>query len=278
MSRTPLREPEQGPAVANPVANPVAGTGEARRAARPGPVRDALLRDALMVALTALTGATDAIAFTSLGGVFTSVMTGNMVLLGMGVGRGEFAIFRHAGLALVSYIVGTTVGTHLVGPKRSDDGIWPRGLTRALVVEFLLFAGVSVLWWSAGSRPHGSVQSVLLVTSALALGLQSSAVLRLDVPGLSTTYLTGTLTTLVQVLASTRRLRGARRSGLILLALVTGAALGALLAKRAPMTAPLVWLVILGGVIGLASVRLAGRPRPPADPPVPARPIAAGDG
>ncbi|HEX5292883.1 MAG TPA: DUF1275 family protein, partial [Streptosporangiaceae bacterium] len=47
----------------------------------------ATLRDALMVALTLVTGATDAVAFTRLGNVFTSVMTGNMVLLGVAVGR-----------------------------------------------------------------------------------------------------------------------------------------------------------------------------------------------
>lgn len=263
MPSTPVRDPDQEPGPAPAAVSPPGRSGA-------GPRRDVLVRDALMVALTALTGATDAIAFTSLGGVFTSVMTGNMVLLGMGIGQGEFAIFRHAGLALVSFIAGSTVGTHVAGPARPDDGIWPRGLTRALAVELVLFAGVAVMWWSAGSHPEGSLQSVLLVTSALALGLQSSAVLRLNVPGLSTTYLTGTLTTLVQALASTRRLRGAGRSTCILLALVVGALVGALLAQRAPMTAPLVWLVILGGVIGVGSVRLTGRPRPGS--PVPSAP------
>ena len=39
--------------------------------------------------LTFLTGCADAIGFLALGGAFASVMTGNMVLLGLSAGRGD---------------------------------------------------------------------------------------------------------------------------------------------------------------------------------------------
>jgi uncharacterized membrane protein YoaK (UPF0700 family) len=221
--------------------------------ARPAHAR---LRDRLVIALALVSGATDAIAFVSLGGVFTSVMTGNMVLLGMGVGRGEAAVLEHTGIALVAFIAGTVLGARIAGAPRSDDPVWPRRLTVALTAEFGLFLVAAVCWWAVGSKPHGAMQNVLLTVDALALGVQSSAVLRLNVSGLSTTYLTGTLTTLVQSLTTNRRTAKSARPLGLLLALIVGAALGAVLAVRCPAAAPLVALVILPGVALTALVAM----------------------
>jgi uncharacterized membrane protein YoaK (UPF0700 family) len=81
-------------------------------------------------------------------------------------------------------------------------------------------------------------------------------VLRLNVSGLSTTYLTGTLTTLVQSLTTTRRLKGGGRSLCLLLALVCGAAIGAALAVQVPAAAPAVPLLVLPVVIGVAELKI----------------------
>lgn len=213
----------------------------------------ARLRDRLVIALTVVTGATDAIAFVSLGGVFTSVMTGNMVLLGMGIGRGETALLEHTGIALVAFIAGTVLGARIAGAPRSGDPVWPHRLTVALIAEFGLFLAAAVCWWAVGSQPRGAVQSVLLMADALALGVQSSAVLRLNVSGLSTTYLTGTLTTLIQSLITKGRTATSTRSLSVLFALIAGAALGAVLAVHCPPAAPLVALVVLPAVALSAS-------------------------
>jgi uncharacterized membrane protein YoaK (UPF0700 family) len=228
-------------------------TGTTAAAARTAQART---RDALMVALTLVTGATDAVAFTRLGNVFTSVMTGNMVLLGVAVGRGELSVLEHTGLAVASFIIGTVAGAHIAGSPRADDPLWPRPLSRALGVELAIFAAVAIGWWASGSHPAGVTQSAELAASALALGIQSSAVLRLNVSGLSTTYLTGTLTTLVQTLTTTRRLKGAGRSLCLLTALIAGAAIGALLAVRVPPAAPVVPMLILTAVIGVAEFKI----------------------
>ena len=87
-------------------------------------IAHARLRDRLVIALALVTGATDAIAFVRLGGVFTSVMTGNMVLLGMGVGRGQAALLEHTGIALAAFIAGTVLGARIAGAPRSDDPVW----------------------------------------------------------------------------------------------------------------------------------------------------------
>jgi uncharacterized membrane protein YoaK (UPF0700 family) len=213
-------------------------------------------RDALMIALTLVTGATDAVAFTRLGSVFTSVMTGNMVLLGIDVGRGELSALEHTGLAVLSFIIGTVAGARIAGRPRADDPVWPRPLSRALGVELAIFAAVAIDWWASGSHPTGVMQSAALAASALALGIQSSAVLRLNVSGLSTTYLTGTLTTLVQTLTTTRRLKGGGRSLCLLTALIAGAAIGTLLAIRVPPAAPFVSLLILSTVIVTAEIKI----------------------
>ncbi|NUR61828.1 MAG: DUF1275 domain-containing protein [Catenulispora sp.] len=225
---------------------------ELRRAAH------ARLRDRLVVALAFVTGATDAIGFVSLGGVFTSVMTGNMVLLGMGVGRGKLALLEHTGVALAAFITGTILGARVAQAPQPNDPIWPRRLTLALLAEFALFLAAALCWWTVGSHPHGTIQSLLLATDALALGLQSSAVLRLNVSGLSTTYLTGTLTTLIQSRTTKRHTAADVRSAFLLLALITGAALGTALALHCPAAAPLVALVVLPVVIVGAELGMRG--------------------
>jgi uncharacterized membrane protein YoaK (UPF0700 family) len=226
-----------------PIAPPLAAGAHAR------------LRDTLAIVLTVLTGATDAVAFVRLGNVFTSVMTGNMVLLGMAIGRGELTVLEHTGVAVAAFIAGTVIGAHVAGSPRDDDGVWPRRLTVALAAELGIFVAVAAGWWASGSHPAGQAQSLLLAASALALGVQSSAILRLKVSGLSTTYLTGTLTTLIQTLTTTRRLKGSGRSLCLLIALIAGAGLGALLAVQLPPAAPLVPLIILTAVIAIAEAR-----------------------
>ncbi len=62
--------------------------------------------DALVAILAATAGATDAISFLALGGVFSSVMTANLVLLGLGAGQQNGPLTLRAGAALTGYIVG----------------------------------------------------------------------------------------------------------------------------------------------------------------------------
>jgi uncharacterized membrane protein YoaK (UPF0700 family) len=215
----------------------------------------ARIRDVLTIALTLVTGATDAVAFLRLGSVFTSVMTGNMVLLGIAVGRGDLGALEHTGLAVLAFILGTVAGARIAGRPRADDPVWPRPISRALCVELAIFTAVAICWWAGHSHPAGVLQSVELGASALALGIQSSAILRLNVSGLSTTYLTGTLTTLVQTVTTTRRLKGAGRSLCLLIALIAGAAIGALAAVHLPVVAPVVSVVVLLCVLVVAELK-----------------------
>lgn len=201
------------------------------------------LRHALVLALTVTSGATDVIGFVALGQAFTSVMTGNLVLLGISMADGDGRLARHVLAAIVCYIVGCVFGSKLAGTTAQDQPVWPPAVTRALLVELTCFVAFAVAWWATGAMPTGSVQLALLAANAVALGVQSSAVQRFGVGGLSTTYMTGTLTTLIGRVTSGGRVRDIRDSLEILGSLIAGAAIAALLLEYAPMFVPLLQLV-----------------------------------
>lgn len=200
-----------------------------------------------MLAVTS--GATDAIGFLALGSAFTSVMTGNMVLLGVGTANRDAALLLSCAVAILTFVVGAAIGARVAGSAAAGDAVWPKAVSIALWIELALFAGFAALWWVLGSEPDPSWLLTMLGLNAGALGLQSSAIQRFGVPGLSTTYLTGTLTTVVIRLTSGHGLRNVGHSMIILLGLVVGAGIGSLLVGHASAAVPAVQLVTVLGVL-----------------------------
>ncbi len=230
-------------------------------------------RHRLVLLLAANSGVTDAIGVLALGGAFTSVMTGNMVLAGLGAATGDTELTLLAFAAIVCFSVGCALGVRLAGTPQQGDGVWPRPICRALLVQLVLTAGFAAGWWVTRGDPGDVVELAFLMVNALGLGLQSSAVQRLGQSGLSTTYLTGTLTTMVVKVASGHRIGTVSASLQILLALVAGAALGGALTAFVPLAAPVPQLCCLsaaavGGL--LLSRRATGAPVLRRDPPEPA--------
>ena len=207
------------------------------------------LRQTLVVTLAVVSGATDAIGLLALGGAFTSVMTGNMVLLGVAASSADGSLAASSGFAILAFCAGAALGARLAGSAQPGDRIWPRPVTVALAVELLFVAGYAAGWWMTGADPGPGVALALLLSTAVALGIQSSTVQRFGVNGMSTTYLTGTLTTVVIRLATGRGVREVWHSIEILLGLVTGAAAGTGLILLAPLLAPLLQLLALGTVV-----------------------------
>ena len=117
---------------------------------RPRTLAKSERRVILVVMLTLVTGVTDATAFVKLGNVFTSVMTGNLVLLGLAIGKGDLQPAVHVALALVAFVAGAMVGGRIAGHPCETDGPWPHRLTIALCFELLLFVGFTVLWETSG--------------------------------------------------------------------------------------------------------------------------------
>ena len=83
----------------------------------------------IAIALTFASGAADVASFTRLGAVFTSVMTGNIVLWGLAVARGSLTLASHTAVSIAGYIAGVAVGTWIAhgvkdasSPARTPTG------------------------------------------------------------------------------------------------------------------------------------------------------------
>ncbi|GAB2475387.1 YoaK family protein [Jatrophihabitans fulvus] len=237
----------------SPVSSPVSSE-TATVAHRPGPI-GAVLRDRLVVVLAVCSGATDAIGFLALGSAFTSVMTGNMVLFGMSASDGDLEGVLLTAVAIASFGLGAALGARVAGNPDPGDPVWPHAVTRALTVEFGLFAAFAIVWWSLAADPPEGAYLPLLAVNALALGLQSSAIQRFGVSGLSTTYLTGTFTTVMIRLVSGKGVRAVGHSVTILLGLIAGAAAGAALVRWAAPVVPAIQLVPVGLVLAVVTLR-----------------------
>ncbi|HTD56774.1 MAG TPA: YoaK family protein [Silvibacterium sp.] len=179
----------------------------------------AIERDFLICMLAATAGAADGWSFFGLGHVFVANMTGNTVLLGMSV----FALngdFLHPLTALICYAAGVIVGSLLTRNVQLARNVqlegeaahWPRQVSLTLLLEALLLTAVETAWFSMhpSGVPHPT-HNVLHVCVAFAMGLQSAAMLQLKIPGIVTTYITGTWTTFMSGLTRLQSLPPAEK-------------------------------------------------------------------
>jgi len=159
----------------------------------------ALGRDGMLLLLTCAAGSVDAISYLGLGHVFTAMMTGNTVLLGLAVAQGQATAALRSLLALGGFAAGVLIAAMIVEQDQKKED-WPPVVTRALAVEGVVLLIFTVGWHLTGAAPSaaspGAVHA-LIVLSGVAMGIQSAAIRHLAVPGIATTYITGTLTSLV---------------------------------------------------------------------------------
>jgi uncharacterized membrane protein YoaK (UPF0700 family) len=211
-------------------------------------------RDAATVALAVTSGATDAIGYLLLGHVFTSAMTGNLVLLGISLGHRNGVRAGRVIVSLASFTVGCAVGARIAGEARANDSVWPTAVTRALVLESGLFVCYATEWWTSGGHPSVAAKTALLGTGAVALGIQSATMQRFGVTGLNTTFLSGALMRFVSGLATGERFRDVAHQLLLLVGLVTGGAITALVVLHSPEFVPIVQLAPLSVALVLAAI------------------------
>jgi uncharacterized membrane protein YoaK (UPF0700 family) len=235
----------------------------------------------IAIALTFGSGATDVASFTRLGEVFTSVMTGNIVLWGLAVARGSLSLASHTAVAIAGYIVGVAGGTWIAhgfkvsggsasGGSAAEGGVGrasvlPAHVSWALFAELILLAGFTVGWEVSGARPAGWAEFALLAVLAAAMGVQASAVNEMGMANVSTTFLTGTLTGLVSSLVSPGQdtPHGLRRFG-VLIGLAAGAGLCGLLVATAAAAVPVLPLAALVTALVLSAVPLRNGEEPAA--------------
>jgi uncharacterized membrane protein YoaK (UPF0700 family) len=147
------------------------------------------MRALSLVLLSVAAGCVDAIAFLH-AGAFPANMTGNSVVLALALARTGIAGALPSALALLGFIIGAVIGARLtLEPGRE----WSRRVNFAL-----LAAGGLCLAAAATIGLSGDVHMTTLVLCAsIAMGMQSAAVQHLNIPGVATVFVTGTLTAAV---------------------------------------------------------------------------------
>ncbi len=222
------------------------------------------LRDGLLIALTFVAGWVDAVAYVSLGHVFTANMTGNLVLLGINAAEDQPIAAIRSAVALACFALGALLGG-LITRSARPGGVWPRQATLAMTAELVLLLAFAVGWLRARVPGDPPVGDVLVALGAAAMGLQSAAARHVAVAGVSTTYVTGTLTSLMAELAALSGSVDRYRWAQVLVAIVLGAWLGTLSLGHWPAAAPIVPVIVLFGVVAVASARHSP-PAPSAEP------------
>jgi uncharacterized membrane protein YoaK (UPF0700 family) len=161
-------------------------------------------RDVRLLMLAASAGSADAWSYFGLGHAFVANMTGNTVILGLAVFQ-DHGDMLHPAIALGCYAAGAMLGSLFTGGVRPGT-VWARAISWTLMLEALLLLAAEAGWIAIHLHiSHSPSLELLLATLALAIGMQSGAMVQLKIPGIVTTYITGTWTTMLGGLV---RLRG----------------------------------------------------------------------
>lgn len=191
----------------------------------------------LLVALAFTTGMIDAVSFLDLGQVFVAAMTGNVIILGLGL-AGHGTPLPSA-LSLVSFAAGAGGGGRAV---LSWPGHRHRGLLLAAgtAVQTVLVCGASVLASRYGFTDPRT-RWPIIVMLAFSLGWGYAIVREMRVPDLNTTVVTTTLTSLLAESAAPAR---QSRRLVSICAMLAGALVSGSLRRALSPTAPL-WTAAL---------------------------------
>ncbi|MHB9863600.1 YoaK family protein [Streptomyces sp. YIM S03343] len=206
-----------------------------------------------VVLLVATSGAVEAISFLALDHVFAGVMTSNLALLGMAVGRGQASGMTAAVLALAGFGVGTAATAWLT--RRSENAVthWPQPVMFCLAGEAVLLAAGTGIWAAVGGSPGEMARNLLQFGAAAAMGIQSAAMVAAGRAAAVTTYLTGTLT--MYIVKGVGAGRPDHWVPAQLGALIVGAGASAGLLRAAPG-----WAGVLPVVLMVCALSVAGAP------------------
>jgi uncharacterized membrane protein YoaK (UPF0700 family) len=151
--------------------------------------------------LSFASGCTDVLSFLEFGDVFTSAMTGNTALLAIAIGRGHLLAASRSLTALVGFALGVMLAVavrDLAGGARDPQ----RTLRRLLVVEIACLGACAALWSASRASLVGDVLYVVIMLSAVSMGIQGVAARVIGSTGVSTIVFTSVLISIVMSLAA----------------------------------------------------------------------------
>lgn len=162
---------------------------------RPSRISDGT-RDIFLLLLALAAGCMDALGLLGLGGVFTSALSGNTILLGIAVAQGKLGEAFLCSVVFLGFIPGAIIAAAYLR-SRPKSSRWSWRITFALGMELLILLVFMALLVSAGSADTTMTYLPLVLLSSLAMGLQYMTMLRLNVSGVTTTFVTSTVVNLV---------------------------------------------------------------------------------
>lgn len=228
----------------------------------------ATYRHIIILLLCMSSGIVDVVGYLSLGHVFTANMTGNIVLMGLAIGKVEGLAVLRSVTALVGFIAGTAIAALIVN-KDKKPSLWPKSVTYALSIEGIIL----IIFAITSSRVSDSESWVyfFIILLSIAMGMQTTAARRLGIAGISTTVLTNNLANVVEDVIQQLRLLFGRNTkmtfspdSLLRLMAVVIYCLGAIIGTIAEVSHPLgiVWvpIAVLASIILTAGIQFRNEP------------------
>lgn len=187
--------------------------------------RNARLKLWLMMALTFVTGALDAVGYLGLDRIFTGNMTGNIVILGMAAAGGDGLHILGPALALVAFTLGAVVAGAVLSRQTSG---WNVRVTVLLSIGTAVLIASGVFLTEVDTHPEW-IRITLACAIAVQMGSQALIARFLAVKDMTTIVVTSTLASLAgeSFFRSGNRLWNRRLAAIVILfaGAVTGAGL-----------------------------------------------------
>jgi uncharacterized membrane protein YoaK (UPF0700 family) len=187
--------------------------------------------------LAAVAGCLDAISLARFTGTFVAFQSGNTVLFGVDVGRGELDRAWPTGVAVLTYIVGSALTPFVIRAALPAGRRVVQAHLFAWATVFLALDAVIILGgFGTSERPSGVLLYAGIVAATLAMAMQTPIVRTIGKVPVSTTFSSGMLVRLGQALGDLfrpgereRELSVTRVLGVVNLCFLGGAVLGGVL-------------------------------------------------
>lgn len=181
--------------------------------------------------LACVCGLVDVTCFVGLHGVFSAMMTGNILMFAIALAEGHPI---EMGLKYIRALGGFTIGVIIAARVMKACGGGNRSRKAFWLVWLLIGVATALTVWRAPDT-HPSLRDMLVNLLSMAMGSMATIVRIHGVQDLATSLLTGTYTSLIaeSPVAASKSDRWVRRLASILLFIISGA-VGGYLAKIDP--------------------------------------------
>lgn len=149
--------------------------------------------DVMLILLASVAGSVDVMSYYRLDHVFTANMTGNTILLGLAIGQGKLASSLHSLAALAGFFTGAVAGALIVENKKKG---WSYYIALSVGIECFIIFILALIWFESGATIRNPILYISILLSAIAMGIQSATIRHLNIPGVVTTFITGTITSI----------------------------------------------------------------------------------